>query len=129
MLPFTPISSTENEPNDDGSWNPPITDTEPKVNIPVSDETTPIKSVQVPDDGTDNIATVTVTVKDKDGNEVVSIVKIHFCENQIVLSLSSPLFFCFSQVSAAAHFMAGCKVILMMLQISALLLPVFNSAV
>lgn len=93
VLPFTPISSTENEPNDDGSWNPPITDTEPKVNIPVSDENTPIKSVQVPDDGTDNIATVTVTVKDKDGNEVVSIVKIHFCENQIVLSLTSPLQF------------------------------------
>lgn len=72
-LPFDPISSTDNEPNDDGSWNPPPSDTKPKVNIKVDDENTLIEDVKIPKAGTDNIKKVTVTVKDEDGNIVVSI--------------------------------------------------------
>ena len=68
-LPFERSSGNEDDP-----WQPDLNEASPKATVPVSDETTLIESIKVPEEGTENVQKVTAVVKDKDGNDVVSII-------------------------------------------------------
>ena len=61
------------------AWKPNSDDEEPRVTIDISDEPTIIKNIELTDDKTKNVKRVTVIVKDKDGNPVVSLILHHSC--------------------------------------------------
>ena len=80
---------------DDEPWTPDEDDKEPTVTITIDDENKFIDSVTLT--GTDNVNSVSVTVVDEDGNEVIFqatfvFLQLGTCpENDIVLHISSPL--------------------------------------
>lgn len=62
-----PNDSPNVRPDQPGSWSPSTDDTNPKVTVTVSDEDTPLDNITVTTSGVD---TITVTVKDVNGNTV-----------------------------------------------------------
>ena len=71
VKPSSPGESPEGLTEEDVDAWKPNSDDEPKVTIDISDKPTLITTLELTDEKTKNVKTITVIVKDEDGNPVV----------------------------------------------------------